>query len=115
MFLRYTKKNGNADRVYRRAVFLNNSVLVQHGDGIVAFAYLKSSEGSLGRYVIEVASVSNGGAVDCEEVSRYVKRFIGNSKKWESAGFTKRRYETKVVSTLAIDAFSIKRMVSEQT
>lgn len=106
MFLRFTKKNGKADRVYRRAVFLNDSILVQHGDCIVAFAYLKSAEGSVGHYVIEVAS---DGVTDCEEISRYVKRFIGNAKKWENGGFGRRRYEVKVVERLRLDMFSIQR------
>ena len=107
MFLRFTKKNGKADRVYRRAVFLNNSILVQHGDSIVAFAYLKAAEGSIGHYVIEVAKDA---VTDSEEVSRYVKRFIGNAKKWETTEFTKRRYDVKAVNGLDLSRFSIQRV-----
>jgi len=107
MFIRFTKKNGKADRVYRRAVFLNNSILVQHGDSIVAFAYLKAAEGSTGHYVIEVATDA---AADCAEVSRYVKRFIGNAKKWEHTEFTKRRYDVRAVDRLDLSRFSIQRL-----
>lgn len=106
MFLRFTKRNGKADRVYRRAVFLNNSILVQHGDDIVAFAYLKTAEGSVGHYVIEVAANNDA---DSEEVSRYVKRFIGNAKKWETMEFSKRRYDVRTVESLKIESFSIQR------
>lgn len=106
MFLRFTKKNGEADKIYRRAVFLNNSVLVQHGDSIVAFAYLKEAEGNVGRYIIEVAL--DVGTSE-EEVSRYVKRFIGNAKKWENGGFARRHYEVKTVERLSLDMFSIQK------
>ena len=107
MFLRFTKKNGKADRVYRRAVFLNNSTLVQHGDSIVAFVYLKAAEGSTGHYVIEVATDT---ASECEEVVRYVKRFIGNAKKWEHTEFTKRRYDVRAVDRFDLSRFSIQRL-----
>ena len=109
MFLRFTKKNGKADRVYRRAVFLNNSVLVQHGGSIVAFAYLKAADATIGRYVIEVAKAAEGKEVDCEEVCRYVKRFIGNARKWENDGFPRRRYEVKTVDQFDISMFSIQK------
>lgn len=106
MFLRFTKRNGKADRVYRRAVFLNNTILVQHGDSIVAFAYLKTIDGSIGHYVIEV--VRDDG-LDSKDVASYVKRFIGNAQKWENDGFARRRYEVKVVERLCLDMFSIKK------
>ena len=112
MFLRFTKRNGKADRVYRRAVFLNNSILVQHGDSIVAFAYLKAAEGSTGHYVIEVATDA---AADCAEVSRYVKRFISNARKWEGTGFDRRRYEVKEVGRLDLDGFSIRKGAAQIT
>ena len=108
MFLRFTKRNGNADKEYRRAVFLNNTILVQHGDSIVAFAYLKTIEGSIGHYVIEV--VRNDGVND-KEVASYVKRFIGNAQKWENDGFARRRYDVKTVERLRLDMFSIQKKV----
>ncbi len=107
MFLRFTKRNGKADRVYRRAVFLNNSILVQHGDSIVAYAYLKAAEGRTGHYVIEVATDA---VADIDEVSRYVKRFIGNAKKWEDTEFTRRRYDVRAVDRMDLGMFSIQRL-----
>ena len=42
MFVRFTKRNGNPNRVYRRAVAINGTYLVQEGNNIVAYAYLSN-------------------------------------------------------------------------
>ncbi len=107
MFLRFTKRNGKADRVYRRAVFLNDTILVQHGDDIVAYAYLQSASGNTGHFVIEVTAGAGGERVDCEEVVRYVKRFIGNAGKWERSAFARRTYEVNAVDRLDMGIFSL--------
>ena len=79
MFVRFSKRRGNPEneKSYRRAVAINNTYLVQEGDDIVAFGRLKRNSST--EYKIWV--------VDCNhttELERYVKRFIGNSVKWEN-------------------------------
>jgi hypothetical protein len=90
MFVRFSKRNGNPnnEKKYRRAVAIGNTYLVQEGENIVAFGRLKHN--SSREYKIWV--------VDCDhttELERYVKRFIGNSVKWEnvsSVGCIRRKY-----------------------
>lgn len=93
MFVRFTKRNGNPDVVYRRAVAINSTYIVQEGDDIVAYGMLRnrkkveSGEDKYPMYRIWV--------VDCNhttELERYVKRFIGNSGKWEHEDYRRRIY-----------------------
>lgn len=97
MFVRFTKRSGDPNRVYRRAVAINGTFLVQHGDKIVAYARcenknaLKDNTDKCPIYKIWVSS-------DDEELIRYVKRFIGNSAKWENENYKRRIYQVVVLS-----------------
>jgi hypothetical protein len=92
MFVRFSKRKGNPEneRSYRRAVALNNTYLVQEGENIVAFGRLRHN--SRKEYRIWVVSCNH-----TAELERYVKRFIGNSAKWENQAHTRRRYEVLYV------------------
>lgn len=95
MFVRFSKRNGNAEneKKYRRAVAINNTYLFQEGDDIVGFArlanrnWLMGGSGKTPNYRMWV--------LDCDhtsELERYFKRFIGNSAKWENQNYGKRKY-----------------------
>lgn len=86
MFVRFSKRNGDANKVYRRAVAINNTYLVQDGNDIVAYGKLKEITDKLSIYEILIK--------DCDkkdDYERYMKRFIGNSIKWDDKQETKRR------------------------
>lgn len=98
MFVRFTKRKGSPDVIYRRAVAINGTYLIQEGDDIVAYAMLRnrekveSGEDKYPMYRIWV--------VDCNHISeleRYVKRFIGNSGKWEHEDYRRRIYNVTYV------------------
>ena len=87
MFVRFSKRSGNPEneKNYRRAVAINGTYLVQEGENIVAFGRLKHNSDR--DYKIWV--------VDCDhttELERYIKRFIGNSAKWEKQPSIRRKY-----------------------
>lgn len=87
MFVRFSKRNGASknERNYRRAVAINNTYLLQEGDNIVAFGRIKHN--SQREYKVWI--------VDCDhtaELERYIKRFIGNSAKWENQPSMRRKY-----------------------
>ena len=98
MFVRFTKRKGNPDVVYRRAVAINGTYLVQEGDDIVAYAMLRnrekveSGEDKYPMYRIWVVVCNH-----TSELERYVKRFIGNSGKWEHEDYKRRIYNVTYV------------------
>jgi len=95
MFVRFTKRNGNPNRVYRRAVAINGTYLVQEGNDIVAYAYLSNKHalkmGTEKKPIYKCFIIGNGDK--CADVERYIKRFIGNSAKWENETYKKRVYD----------------------
>ena len=105
MFVRFTKRGGNPNRVYRRAVAINGTYLVQEGDKIVAYARLKNrcnlKDGTDKYPVYKCFIVGDGDKTT--EVERYLKRFIGNSAKWENETYKRRVYECIGVTQDALD------------
>lgn len=96
MFVRFSKRNGNPnnEKRYRRAVALGNTYLVQEGDNIIAFGKLKYNS----TIEYEIWIVNNNHTT---EIERYIKRFIGNSIKWEKSSYIKnirRKYNTLYIS-----------------
>lgn len=100
MFVRFTKRNGNPNRVYRRAVAINGTYLVQEGNDIVAYAYLSNKTSlQMGTAKCPVyRCVIIGDGDKCADVERYLKRFIGNSAKWENETYKKRVYDCVCVT-----------------
>jgi len=100
MFVRFTKRNGNPNRVYRRAVAINGTYLVQEGNNIVAYAYLSNKTNlQMGTAKCPVyRCVIIGDGDKCADVERYIKRFIGNSAKWENETYKKRVYDCVCVT-----------------
>ena len=94
MFVRFTKRKGSPDVIYRRAVAINGTYLVQEGDEIVAYAILTNQvrllecDDKYPKYRIWVMECDH-----TEELERYVKRFIGNSAKWEQENYKRRFYD----------------------
>lgn len=93
MFVRFSRRNNNPknEKSYRRAVALNNTYLVQEGDNIVAFGRLRHNSDR--EYKVWV--------VNCDhtaELERYIKRFIGNSAKWENQPSIRRKYNVLYIS-----------------
>lgn len=93
MFVRFSRRNNDSknEKSYRRAVALNNTYLVQEGDNIVAFGRLRHNSDR--EYEVWV--------VDCDhttELERYIKRFIGNSAKWENQPSIRRKYNVLYTS-----------------
>lgn len=100
MFVRLTKKNGNPNRVYCRAVAINGTYLVQEGNNIVAYAYLTNKTNLQMRTakcpVYRCVIIGNGDK--CAKVERYIKRFIRNSAKQENETYKKRVYDCVCVT-----------------
>lgn len=93
MFVRFSRRNNDPknEKSYRRAVALNNTYLVQEGDNIVAFGRLRHNSDR--EYKVWV--------VNCDhtaELERYIKRFIGNSAKWENQPSIRRKYDVLYTS-----------------
>ncbi len=93
MFVRFSRRNNNPknEKSYRRAVALNSTYLVQEGDNIVAFGRLRHNSDR--EYKVWV--------VNCDhtaELERYIKRFIGNSAKWENQPSIRRKYNVLYTS-----------------
>ena len=107
MFVRFTKRGGDPNRVYRRAVAINGTYLIQNGDEIVAYARCENKNAlkdNADKYPIYKIWVSSGD----EELVRYVKRFIGNSAKWENENYKRRMYKVVVTSgPICSKAFTI--------
>lgn len=95
--------------IYRRAVAVNNTYLVQDNNDIVAYGYLMSLDRSANaRYKVYVANTDN--SEYNKEIERYIKRFIGNSAKWEHQIINRRTYSVTLMGDyyLGHRFFSIK-------
>lgn len=104
MFVRFSKRKGNSEneKRYRRAVSIGNTYLVQEGNNIIAFGRLKHN--SFTEYIVWV--------IDCDhttEIERYIKRFIGNSIKWDNPLLSRknirRKYKILYIGQEEINSF----------
>lgn len=109
MFVRFTKTAGNPNRNYRRAVAINGTFLVQEANKILAYAELYNV--SELETLIERVPHYRIWCLNCEnkaEIERYIKRFIGNSCKWEgNTKYKRRRYSIVYVDDFDINHFGI--------
>lgn len=104
MFVRFSKKNGSSNPVYRKAVAINNTYLIQEGDIYMAYAFLcENKDKSI--YKIYINGVQNEHTKDIE---RYTKRFIGNSLKWEKQASRRNKYEVYYMEKDFITHYTIK-------
>ena len=109
MFLRFSKgqfKNNN-ERLFRKCVFLGDSLVMEYGDKIVCVAKLHKETETFCDYDIIVAK-------NCElcgaKIARYVKDMIGKSNKFTQNPSTKRRkYYVEMVDC---DALPIKATIT---
>lgn len=110
MFVRFSKRSGNPNRVYRRAVAINGTYLVQDGNDIVAYAYLSNQLAlKMGREKNPIYKcVIIGDGDKCADVERYLKRFIGNSAKWENETYKKRVYDCVCVTQESLNDAAFK-------
>ena len=106
MFVRFSKRQGDSDKIYRRGVSLNNTYLIQDGNDIVAYAYLKKVDGNINIYSLQIVGDKN--KKQTKDIERYTKRFIRNSQKWESDTIKQRRkYNVKYVQEIKHDKIKI--------
>ena len=90
MFIRFSKGDFNEEqkRLYRKCVFVGNSLVMEYGDSIVGIAQLHEETPKCLDYDVVVAKNSPlGGKV----IARYIKDMIGKSNKFSESPSTKRR------------------------
>lgn len=103
MFVRFSKKNGSSNPVYRKAVAINNTYLIQEGNTYMAYAYLhNASSNPVYRIFINGSSDEH-----TKDIERYTKRFIGNSFKWEKQESKRRKYEVHYIEKDFMEGFTI--------
>lgn len=107
MFVRFSRRNGDEEAIYSRAVAINNTYLMQRGNDIVAYAYLSdvNREKDVATYTVCISREFNEEITD--SVERYIKRFIGNSATWEGSECRRRRYNVTYVAKFDKDNFKI--------
>ena len=90
MFLRFTKGQYDSKKVrmYRKCVFLGNSVVMEYGDKIIGVAKLHEETEKILDFDVIVAGKS---PISAEKIARYIKDMIGRSNKFTANPSTKRR------------------------
>lgn len=90
MFLRFSKGkyDSNNVRLFRKCVFLGDSVVMEYGDKIVGAAKLHEENEKCFDYDVVVAKRCELGAAS---IARFIKDMIGKSNKFTENPSTKRR------------------------
>jgi len=90
MFLRFSKGQYDSNRVrlFRKCVFLGDSVVMEYGDRIVGVAKLHQETNKCFDYDVIVANKCELGG---EKIARFIKDMIGKSNKFTTNPSVKRR------------------------
>ena len=97
MFLRFTKGQfvSNNKRLYRKCIFLGDSLVMEYGDKIVGAAKLHEETSKYFDYNVIVANKCEIGG---EKIARYIKDMIGKSNKFvDNPSKKRRKYYTDYV------------------
>ena len=91
MFLRFSKTadiKQNRIKKYRKAIFLDDSVVMEYGTDIVGAARLQHENEKNLQYIIVVAKNCELGSAS---IARFIKDMIGKSNKFSDNPTSKRR------------------------
>lgn len=90
MFLRFSKGQFDKDkvRIYKKCVFLGDSLIMEYGDKIVGIAKLHEETDKCFDYDVIVAAGCSLGATS---IARNIKDMIGKSNKFTTNPTNKRR------------------------